>query len=193
MSTIAQTLAAAIGLLGAIVLFALQATGRSVERAAKRLSEVPHQNLSELYIRHLFSRRSYHELARRYGELLKPSFEMSSDILVYHSTLMWELQHEDAIRSSFWKALLASATLIGFAIACLAMASELAAHPRIGYSILAITVTGTAACLVLYGMLMRLVLRSAPEEPVGQAAPQRGLLERIKHVFRGGPALPQDR
>jgi hypothetical protein len=34
MSTVAQTLAGAIGLLGAIVLFTLQATGRSVERAS---------------------------------------------------------------------------------------------------------------------------------------------------------------
>ena len=40
MSTIAQTLSGAMGLLGAIVLFALQATSRSIERAAKRLGSI---------------------------------------------------------------------------------------------------------------------------------------------------------
>jgi hypothetical protein len=109
-------------LLGAIVLFTLQATGRSVERASKRLAEIPHESTSELYIRHLLSRRSYRELARRYGEMLRPSTEMSTDLLVYHSTLVWELEHEDAIRRSFWNALVASAVIIAYAIACLALA-----------------------------------------------------------------------
>ena len=51
MSTIAQTLSGAMGLLGAIVLFALQETSRSVERAAHALADVPHEGESALYLR----------------------------------------------------------------------------------------------------------------------------------------------
>jgi hypothetical protein len=172
MSTVAQTLAGAIGLLGAIVLFALQATARSVERAAKRLAEVPNETASALYIRHLYSRRSYRALARAYDPLLKPSFEMNSNMLVYHSTLGWELQHEDAIRRSFWKALLASAVAIGFSISCLAVAPELAANSGVwGRLALAVAVIGAIGCLILYGVLLRVVLRSAPEEDAAGLSP----------------------
>ena len=166
MSTVAQTLAAAIGLLGAIVLFALQATGRSVERAARRLSEVPHETLSELYIRHLVSRRSYNELAKQYGELMQPSKEMSANMLVYHSALLWELKHELAIRRSFWISLLASALVIAYALGCLALAPQIATHPGAGTIVLDLAVVGTIACLVLFGIMMRVVLRMAPEEPL---------------------------
>ena len=72
MSTIAQTLSGAMGLLGAIVLFALQGTARSIERSAKRMLAIPHDSASEVYLRHLFTRRSFHELASKYGELLEP-------------------------------------------------------------------------------------------------------------------------
>jgi hypothetical protein len=165
MSTVAQTLAGAIGLLGAIVLFTLQATGRSVERASKRLAEIPHESTSELYIRHLLSRRSYRELARRYGEMLRPSSEMSTDLLVYHSTLVWELEHEDAIRRSFWNALVASAVIIAYAIACLALATQLAEREGSGDIALLIAVFGAIGCLILFGSLLRVVLRTAPSEP----------------------------
>ena len=164
LSTIAQTLAAAIGLLGAIVLFSLQATGRSVERAAKRLSEVPHETLSVLYIRHLFTRRSYHELAARYGDLLKRSAETSSDLLVYHSTLVWELQHDTAIRRAFWKALVASAVAIVYAVSSLALAPQLSSAPTAGYVDLAVAVVGTVGCLGLLGIRGRVVWRSTPED-----------------------------
>ena len=184
MSTVAQTLAGAIGLLGAIVLFALQATGRSVERAAKRLSEIPHDNISELYIRHLVSRRSYHELARRYGELLAPSREMSADLLVYHSTLMWELQHEEAIRRSFWHALAASAIAIGYAIACLALVPELVARHRAGSIALSVAVFGAIGCLILFGGLLRVVLRSAPTDPGDRPLPEYpSFRAKVRRVF----------
>lgn len=71
LSTVAQTLAGAMGLLGAIVLFSLQSTARSIERAAQELTQIPHVDLNQMYIRHLFTRRSYHEIARRYSDLLR--------------------------------------------------------------------------------------------------------------------------
>jgi hypothetical protein len=173
MSTVAQTLAGAIGLLGAIVLFALQATARSVERAAKRLADMPVEGASALFIRHLFSRRNYRELARQYEPLLSPSVEMSSNMLVYHSTLMRELEHEDAIRRSFWKALVASAAAIAFAILCLALAPQLSDRARLGDAALALAAGGAIGCLVLYGVLLRVVLRSTPEDLASPPAPSR--------------------
>jgi hypothetical protein len=173
MSTIAQTLAGAIGLLGAIVLFALQATSRSIDRAAKRLSEMPHSSLSALYIRHLFTRRSYQEIADRYGEMLSSANELSTEILVYHSTLTWELQHENAIRRSFWKALLASGTIIVVAFIGVTLAPQLAAHQRLGNGVLIVTVLGATMCMVLYGILFRIVLNSTAEKMMDSKAPKR--------------------
>ena len=184
MSTVAQTLAGAIGLLGAIVLFTLQATGRSVESASKRLAEIPHESTNELYIRHLLSRRSYRELARRYGEMLRPSTEMSTDLLVYHSTLVWELEHEDAIRRSFWNALVASAVIIGYTIACLAMAPQLAEREGAGDIALLIAVFGAIGCLLLFGSLLRVVLRSAPSDPGDGPLPEYPKFgTRLRRIF----------
>lgn len=164
LSTVAQTLAGAIGLLGAIVLFSLQATAKSIERAARDLTQIPHETLSALYIRHLFSRRSYTELAQRYAELLTPRFEVSTDVLVSHSTLTWELQHEQAIRRSFWRALVASGLVIALSISLIALAPQLAEREVLGNIALAAVVGGAMVCLVLYALLLRIVLNASPDE-----------------------------
>ncbi|MFN8581359.1 MAG: hypothetical protein U0163_10335 [Gemmatimonadaceae bacterium] len=91
LSTVAQTLAGAMGLLGAIVLFSLQASARSIERAAQQLTQIPHADLNSLYMRHLLMRRSYHEIAHRYGDLLEGStetiktFDLSASALLCRS------------------------------------------------------------------------------------------------------------
>ena len=166
MSTIAQTLSGAMGLLGAIVLFALQETSRSVERAARSLAEVPHESESALYLRHLLTRRSFVEFARRYGELLAggTTSVTNADLLVHHSTLTWELEHDQALRSSFWKALVASGIVIAFSLFALGFAPQLAAAPIVGHAALAAGLLGALACLVLYGILLRIMLRTTPEE-----------------------------
>lgn len=164
LSTVAQTLAGAIGLLGAIVLFSLQATAKSIERAARDLTQIPHETLSALYIRHLVSRRSYTELAQRYAELLTPRFEVSTDVLVSHSTLTWELQHEQAIRRSFWRALVASGLVIALSISLIALAPQLAEREILGKIALAAVVGGAMVCLVLYALLLRIVLNATPDE-----------------------------
>ena len=164
LSTVAQTLAGAIGLLGANVLFSLQAAAKSIERAARDLTQIPHETLSALYIRHLFSRRSYTELAQRYAELLTPRFEVSTDVLVSHSTLTWELQHEQAIRRSFWRALVASGLVIALSISLIALAPQLAEREILGKIALAAVVGGAIVCLVLYALLLRIVLNATPDE-----------------------------
>ena len=170
-STIAQTLSGAMGLLGAIVLFALQGTARSIERAAKRLLEVPHQSSSEILLRHLFTRRSFHELARRYGELLEPgaSAETSLYLLEHYSTLKWELDHDSMLRNSFRRSLLASGAVISAALIACALAPQLSMRPTVGEMVLAATTSGALGCLALYGVLLRVMLRTTPEEPVSVA------------------------
>ena len=165
----AQTLAGAMGLLGAIVLFSLQATARSIERAAKQLSAIPHADLNALYIRHLFTRRSYHEIAKRYGDLLEGSIETSQDLLIHHSTLVWELQQEEAIRRSFWRSLLGSGIVIAWSIVGLALAPELTQRVVLGDLVLGSSVVGALGCLALFGVLLRVMVRSATMEDVGNA------------------------
>jgi hypothetical protein len=173
MSTIAQTLAGAMGLLGAIVLFALQETARSTERAAKKLAQVPHESMSALYLNHLLTRRSFHDLARHYGDALQPggSSSTSSEALVHYSTLMWELEHDEALRKSFWTALLASGVVIACALICCATAPQLSANVTVGHVVLGAGTLGAVSCMVLYGVLLRVMLRTTPQEAIPAAAP----------------------
>lgn len=176
LSTVAQTLAGAMGLLGAIVLFALQETSRSTARAAKKLAEVPHSSMSPLYLHHLLTRRSFHQLARHYGALLDEagSNSTSSDALVHYSTLMWELDHDHTLRRSFWTALLASGVMISFALTGCAIAPQLAEYPTAGVVVLATATVGALACLVLYGFLLRVMIRATPAEPIPAPPPGSG-------------------
>lgn len=161
LSTVAQTLAGAMGLLGAIVLFSLQASARSIERAAQQLTQIPHADLNSLYMRHLLMRRSYHEIAHRYGDLLEGSTETSQDLLVYHSTLTWELQQEEAIRRSFWTSLLGSGVVIAWSIVGLGLVPVLTRSVVLADLVLGCAVVGAVACLVLFGMLLRVMVRTA--------------------------------
>lgn len=166
MSTIAQTLAAAMGLLGAIVLFALQETTRSIDRAARQLVAVPHEGVSALYINHLLTRRGFHELARVYGTMFQPGTgaATSSDALVHYSTLTWELDHDRALRRAFWTALFASGIVITAALICCGLAPELSVSVHIGHIVLGTVMAGAVSCLVLYGFLLRVMLRSSSEQ-----------------------------
>ncbi len=171
MSTVAQTLSGAMGLLGAIVLFALQESTRSIERAATKLIEIPHPEISSLYLRHLLTRRSFHEIARRYGELLQPggSSETSTEGLVHYATLTWELDHDNALRRAFWIALVASGLVVAFSLICCALTPELSVKPGVGQTILGVDAVGAVSCLIMYGVLLRVMLRSTPHEPIPAA------------------------
>lgn len=157
-----------MGLLGAIVLFALQESTRSIERAATKLTEVPHTSVSPLYLRHLLNRRSFHDIARRYGELLQPggSTETSTEGLVHYATLTWELDHDNKLRRAFRTALVASGVVVALSLVCCAFAPQLAANTRLGRAVLTADELGAVSCLVMYGVLLRVMLRSTPHEPV---------------------------
>ncbi len=169
-STIAQTLSGSAGLLGAIMLFALQETSKSIARAAVQLATHPHPTMNAAYMHHLLSRRGFHELARLYGDSLTGVTEggTSLDLLAHHATLTWELDHDAGIRRSFWTALKASGVMIAFSIALCGLAPGLAAHERLGQAVLLISVAGAIACLVLYGILLRALFR--PPTEMGEAA-----------------------
>ncbi len=162
MSTIAQTLSGAMGLLGAIVLFALQGTTRGIERAAKRLLDVPHLGSAGLAMRHLYARRNFHELARQFGELLEreTSLETNLHALEHHTTLSWELRHDLMLRTSFMRALTLSGVVIGLSLIACGLAEPLSAHQALGRAVLATAIIGALMCLVLYGVLLRVMLRT---------------------------------
>ena len=95
MSAVAQTLAAAMGLIGAIALFALQGTARRIERAAKRMLDAPELGGSgHMVLRHLFARRAFRELADRGQMALEPDHGRETNVVLleHHSALMWELE-----------------------------------------------------------------------------------------------------
>jgi hypothetical protein len=161
-STIAQTLSGSMGLLGAIMLFALQEAARSIARAAQQLAEHPHPTMNPAFIQHLLTRRSFGELAKLYGDFLIGGTEVgtSLDLLGHHSTLTWELEHDAAIRRSFWTALIASGVMIAYSIAICGLSPQLAAHEIVGQAMLLISVAGSIGCLILYGILLRALFRA---------------------------------
>jgi hypothetical protein len=173
-STVAQTLSGAMGLLGAIVLFALQGNARSIERAAKRLIQVPHESSSKVFLRHLFTRRNYHELARRYAEHGEGAAKTETNLtlLEHHATLTWLLEHDTMLRRSFSRALIASGVVISVSLLSCAFAPQLAVRAEVGHAILIAVTLGAVGCLVLYGLLLRLMLHAVHEEraPVPAAA-----------------------
>jgi len=165
-STIAQTLSGSAGLLGAIMLFALQETSRSIARAAGQLAEHTHPTINQAYIRHVVTRRGFHELARLYGEQLTAASqggETSVDLLTHHATLTWELEHDSKIRRAFWTALQASGAVIIFSIFVCGLSPQLAARGAWGQAALVTDVVGAIACLILYGILLRVLFKSQGE------------------------------
>lgn len=166
MSTIAQTLSGAMGLLGAIVLFALQGNARSIERAAKRMLQVPHESSSKIYLRHLFARKSFHELARKYGDHLETTKNTETNLylLEHYATLTWLLDHDTLLRTSFRRALLASGAVISVSLVATAFAPQLGSRDTVGRTVLIVVTLGAVGCLALYGLLLRLMLSSTPEE-----------------------------
>ena len=161
MSAVAQTLAAAMGLIGAIVLFALQGTARRIERAAKRVLDDPDlRGPDHMLLRHLFARRAFRELADRGQKDLEPGrgSETNLALLEHHSALMWELEHDAMLRRSFWTALVASGIVIAMSLVAIAVAPQLASRPAVGRAALGVLTMAAVGCLVLYGMLLRVML-----------------------------------
>ncbi|HSE52333.1 MAG TPA: hypothetical protein VLB00_09085 [Gemmatimonadales bacterium] len=164
-STIAQTLSGSAGLLGAIMLFALQETSRSIAQAAVQLAEHPHPTMNAAYMHHLLSRRGFHEMARLYGDALKGVTNTGTNVvlLAHYSTLAWELDHDAKIRASFWTALKASGVMIAFSITVCGLAPGLSTMKTLGLIALLLIITGAISCLVLYGILLRALFRPPPE------------------------------
>jgi hypothetical protein len=125
------------------------------------------------YSRHLLTRRSFHELARLYGEQLQPgkSGETSVELLALYSTLSWELEHDRVLRRAFWKALMASGVVIAFAIACCGLSPQLSLNFSVGQTIIFLLIAGAVGCLVLYGFLLRVMFRGSSEEVKTGAVP----------------------
>jgi hypothetical protein len=111
------------------------------------------------------------EIAQHYGELLQPgaSGETSTEGLVQYATLTWELDHDNALRRAFGIALVASGIVIAFSLIGCALAPQLSANARVGQAVLGVGVAGAVSCLVMYGFLLRVMLRSTPHEPIPSA------------------------
>ncbi len=167
--TVAQTLFGAMGLLAAIVLFYLQNSSHSIEVAAEKLTELEHPDVSALYIRHLFMSRNYCEIAMHYGSLLEGHHETSRDLLVYHSTLAWELQQEEDIRRSFWRLMVGSGLVTSWSILGLALVPLLMEHLTWGILYLISSVLGAFVSFFLFAVMLRVMVRKATREDLRKA------------------------
>lgn len=167
--TVAATLFNAMGLLAAIVLFYLQNSSHSIENAAEKLSNIPHPDVSALYIQHLFTSRNYQEIARHYGALLEGHHETSRDLLVYHSTLAWELQQEEEIRRSFWRLMVGMGLVTSWSILGLALVPLLMMNLVVAILFLISSVIGAFSSFFLFAVMLRVMVRKATREDLRTA------------------------
>ena len=79
------------------------------------------------------------------------------------------MQQEEAIRRSFWQALLGSGIVIAWSIVGLALAPELTTKAVVADIFLGSSVLGALGCLLLFGVLLRVMVRSTTMEDVGNA------------------------
>ena len=167
--TVAATLFNAMGLLAAVVLFYLQNSSLSIGVAAEKLTELEHPDVSSLYIRHLYMSHTYHEIARLYGSLLEGKHETSRDLLVYHSTLAWELQQEEDIRRSVWRLMVGMGLVTSWSILGVAIVPLLMKNLVIAIAFLVSAVLGAFASFFLFAVMLRVMVRKATREDLRKA------------------------
>jgi hypothetical protein len=64
--------------------------------------------------------------------------------------------------------------VISTSLVCCAFTPQLSANPTVGRTMLIGTVLGAVSCLVMYGILLRVMLRSTPHEPIPTTGDQGG-------------------
>ena len=68
------------------------------------------------------------------------------------------------LRTSFWRALVASGIVISISLVACGLAPQLASRAMLGQTVLAAITVGALGCLLLYGILLRVMLSTTPEE-----------------------------
>jgi hypothetical protein len=167
LSTVAQTLAGAMGLLGAIVLFALQGTAKSIEQAVKRMIRSPHGPSNQVALRHLYRRHSFHELAKLYATHFDrgtTNAEINLELMEQYATFSWFLDHDRLLRQSFLRSLITTGVVVSVSLIGIAFVPQLELHARVVQGLLVVVTVGAIVCLVQYGLLLRLMLATAPEK-----------------------------
>jgi hypothetical protein len=152
-STIAQSLAGAIGLLGAFVLFNLQSINEEIERYASQIATVLSLGASDDEPKKMLRDRRYHELLERLSTtVLAPSTYQCDDERVRLPLLLYK---RDTLVSHFKLALYLTVAVIFTSVIVLIFAEAIASIAAVEYFVFAVGVIGLARCLAAYVSLMR--------------------------------------
>lgn len=151
-STIAQSLAGAIGLLGAFVLFRLQSLKGEIETDARQISTVVDSVLGGDDARNLFRNGRYRDLLKRLGEItVQQSTYQCADERARLSLL---LDRKDSVLRRFKVALYLTVGLIMTSVSILVSAEPLARCAPLATSLFVLGLLLLAACLASYVALM---------------------------------------
>jgi hypothetical protein len=159
LSTVAQSLAGAIGLLGAFALFALQNARQGAAEAAGWLSQHYPTGPSdrERFVQWYLA-GDYGTMSEGYTRLAAGGASYSWEFHSRLKRLQEETARGDGIRRAFPTALLWTAFTIGGAVLSLPTTPWVAALPPLRYGILSVAVLATVRCLWLYGRLVQAIL-----------------------------------
>lgn len=151
-STIAQTLAGAIGLLGAFVLFRLQSLSAEIESNASQIATVVDMVVGGEEAQTLFRQGQYHEVLNRLGKITVPptTYQCTRE----RSRLPILLDRKDSLLWRFKIAFYLTIGLIMASVSVLVIAEQLAGRTSLASVVFALGLLWLAACLASYLSLM---------------------------------------
>ena len=149
-STIAQTLAGAMALLAAFLLYRLQVLNRAIEEDAERISEalVPYHGRAH----EMFRGQEYVELLRAAESGYFP--QGNPPVQAERARLTMFLRTKKTVLKHFKVALYLTAGLITFSIVALVATPQISSV-AVSYAILAFGVLGFVACMLSYITVLR--------------------------------------
>jgi hypothetical protein len=160
-STIAQTLAGAIALLGAFVLYRLQSLRAQIDEDSESLSGVYGSAGLELAtveaVRALHREGKYYEVLEFNSRIPIPANLYQAD--TEKSRLRLGLQRQKSVLRTFLVALVLTIGLIIGSVCALAAAPAILNDPSMSIVILRVGIGWFVICVVVYGLLIRQALQ----------------------------------
>jgi len=152
-STVAQSLAGAIGLLGAFVLFRLQSLRGEIERLAHQVMTVVGMVQGSDQAQELFRRGRYSELLAHLETVSIPSttYQCTDERVL----LPLLLDKRDALVARFRLALYLTVGLVLASVAVLILAEAISHCPIVAFRVFGAGFLWLAACLAAFVVLMR--------------------------------------
>lgn len=182
-STIAQSIAAAMGLIGAFVLFRLESVNAQIEEATEKIIRyLDSTSYTRAGLDAILALNSYSDVLEMTKDPVRKSG--NPNLTSPHYKLEVLLQYEASVKSKLRLSLWLTGSLLVMSIVALCLTPTLARRSFAGM-ILLFAVIWVGGCLFSYGVLIKHVLRSAMSGAVGRWARASIELDPLKASAEG--------